>query len=52
MQERGLQLMQDTYQTAASGVARLAASDPILQKRLKMIPMRIVLQHDTGQIVP
>ena len=52
LQEQGLQTMQNTYQTAASGVARLAASDPILQKRLEMIPKRIVLQHDVLKISP
>ena len=44
--------MQNSYQTAASGVARLAASDTILQKRLKMLPKRIVLQHDARDLYP
>ena len=52
LQEQGLQLMQNSYQTAASGVARLAASDTILQKRLKMLPKRIVLQHDARDVFP
>ena len=52
LQEQGLQVMQNTYQMAASGVARLAASNPILQQRLERIPKRIVLQHDVNILCP
>ena len=52
LQEQGLQIMQNMYQTAALGVARLAATDSTLQKRLQMLPNCVVLQHDVNHICP
>ena len=52
LQEQGLQVMQSMYQTAALGVAKLAAADTVLQKRLQLLPNRIVLQHDVNHIYP